>query len=216
MSSARPARRGPRIASERRAEPRARERLTGEVRREQILAAGRELFLERPYEDVSTDDIASRANVSKGLVFFYFGSKRELYVELVREAAEELLAATQTPPDRPPLDRLRAGLDAYLDYVEKNAAAYASLMGGGGVGLDPELARIVERTRATLAQRLLEGFPKELSTPLLAVLARGFVGFVEGATLAWIERRTPPREVLLDTFVTVLMRTALEGAPLKG
>ena len=39
-----------------------------------------EQFLDRDYEDVSVDDVAAKAGVSHGLVFQYFGSKKDLYI----------------------------------------------------------------------------------------------------------------------------------------
>jgi AcrR family transcriptional regulator len=171
-------------------------------RREQLFAAGKSLFLERPYDQVSIDDVAERAGVSKGLVFHYFGSKRELYVELVRRACRELIEATMMPPDRPPLERLRAGLLAYLDYAESNARGYAGLL-TGGLGVDPELARIVDDARGVMAARLCEGLPGG-RTPRAAIVARGFVGFVEAATLEWLSQRNPPRDELADLFISVL------------
>jgi AcrR family transcriptional regulator len=180
---------------------RARERLSTEARREQILEAGRTLFVEHPYDQVSMDDVAARAGVSKGLVFFYFGSKRELYVELVREAARDLLDETEPDRSLPPIERFRAGVEAYLTYVEKNASGYVSLF-KSGVGVDPEIAAIVDGARSALVARVIEGFPGE-HTAALHVLARGFIGFIEAATLAWIEKGGMSRAALVEQFMAL-------------
>ncbi|HTJ82167.1 MAG TPA: TetR/AcrR family transcriptional regulator [Polyangiaceae bacterium] len=186
-----------RVASQKR----QRERLSTEARREQILDAGRELFVANPYDQVSMDDVAAKAGVSKGLVFFYFGSKRELYVELIREAAQDLIDETEPRKDLPPLERLRAGVEAYLSYVEKNAKGYVSLF-KSGVGVDPEIAKIVDDARSLMVTRVLEGLPGEHGA-LADVMTRGFIGFVEAATLAWVERGGIRREELVEQFMMI-------------
>src|SRR5579884_1053591 len=60
------------------------QRLGQDVRRRQILECARRLFSERPYASVSTTEIAREAGVARGLLHHYFGSKRDLYLEVVR------------------------------------------------------------------------------------------------------------------------------------
>ena len=55
-------------------------RLTPEQRREQILAAAHTLFAERPYDEVSVEDIASAAGVTRGLVHHYFGGRKDVFI----------------------------------------------------------------------------------------------------------------------------------------
>ena len=61
-------------------------------RRAQILRAARAIFIERGYLSARVEDIASRAGLSKGALYFYFASKREIFDELV----EEELAVTRS------------------------------------------------------------------------------------------------------------------------
>jgi len=179
-----------------------RERLDTHERREQLLAVAKTLFLEAPYDQVSMDDLAARAGVSKGLVFHYFGSKRELYVELVRRGADDLLNATLTPEDLPPLERLHLGMRAYLRYVEENAEAWVGLF-TSGLGIDPAISDVVDRTRSTLAERILNNMPITV-TPTHVVMARGYIGFVEAATLAWLPERRETHDELVANFIRVL------------
>src|ERR1700732_1109937 len=60
------------------------QRLEHDERRGQILACARRLFSERPYAAVSTTEIAREAGVARGLLNHYFGTKRDLYLEVVR------------------------------------------------------------------------------------------------------------------------------------
>lgn len=47
-----------------------------------ILNAAMEVFSQNEYKHASTDDIAAKAQISKGLLFYYFGNKKELYLYL--------------------------------------------------------------------------------------------------------------------------------------
>src|SRR5579883_2676993 len=155
-----------RRAAAAREEPRTR--LDVEERRKQLVALGIELFAERTYDDVSIDELAQAAGISKGLLYHYFPTKRDFYVATVREAAQQLLDRTATPAQMDPLDRLRAGLDAYIDYVGKHGKPYQALL-RSGIGADEEVARIVDETREAFCARLLEGAPVQERGPLVRV-----------------------------------------------
>lgn len=62
-----------------------------ESRPAELMAAALELFAERGYAATRLDDIASRAGVSKGTLYLYFGNKQELFEALVRENIVTLL-----------------------------------------------------------------------------------------------------------------------------
>src|SRR5687768_6253474 len=96
----------------------ARQRLQIDERRAQLLELGLRLFAERAYDDVSIDDIAEEAGISKGLLYHYFGSKRDFYVATVREAAAQLQLRTEPDMTLPAAERARAGMEGYLGFVE--------------------------------------------------------------------------------------------------
>lgn len=60
-------------------------------KRNVILKRAFELFATKNYQEVSTDKITSDANVAKGLLFHYFGSKKELYLQLVKMVCDYIL-----------------------------------------------------------------------------------------------------------------------------
>src|ERR1700679_3746375 len=94
-----------------------RARLEVDERRAQLVRLGIDLFAARSYDEVSIDELARAAGVSKGLLYHYFPTQRDFYIATVNDAARQLLALTETSPALPPVERLRASLDAYLDYV---------------------------------------------------------------------------------------------------
>ncbi len=174
-------------------------------RRRQLLDLGVQEFSRRAYDAVSIDDVARLAGISKGLLYHYFPTKRRFYIAVVRQGARELLAATNPDPNLPPVDRLRRGLDAYLDYVDAHRVVYAALLGSGG-GHDRVIARIVDQTRTALIERLLSGWPMGLSgvTPLVQLALRGWVGFVEATSVEWVEGRATERAELTALLLSVL------------
>ena len=174
-------------------------------RRAQLIEAGLQLFQEQPYDDVSIEDIAKAVGVSKGLLYHYFGGKRDFYVAVVREAADRLVEAAE--PDRslePPMQAI-AGMSAYLDFVEQRAGVFRALM-QGGLGTDPEVAGVIRETRMVFAHQILEGVGVSPERPVFMTAARTYVGTVEAASLAWLEDPRVTREQLMG-----LMLSALDG-----
>jgi AcrR family transcriptional regulator len=180
------------------ASPRAR--LGVDQRRAQLLELGHELFSTHTYDELSIDDIARAAGISKGLLYHYFPSKRDYYVETVRTAAEDLVRKTETAAGAAPVERLRAGLDAYLAYVERHAKPFATLL-RSGVGVDPEVSAIVEGTRRAFLERMRSEAAN--ASPALRNALRGFIGFVEAAVLDWLDHRDVSRDELLGVLVAM-------------
>lgn len=206
---------------------RRRIRLDNDARKAQLLALGLQAFADRPYDEVSIDDIARAAGISKGLLYHYFPTKRDLYLAGLRATAGELIERTTAAakPDLPPIDRIRAGLDAYFDFMTSHARPVLALM-RGGIGSDPEVATVIEGVRTTFVDRLFsrsEGTPLHAlvasDAPLVVVAVRGWIGFVEAASLEWLARRAPRREVVRDLLVDTLlgtMRAALGPSKTAG
>ncbi|NVB76893.1 MAG: TetR/AcrR family transcriptional regulator [Kofleriaceae bacterium] len=196
--------------------PRRRIRLDNDERRAQLLALARKAFSDRSYDEVSIDDIARELKISKGLLYHYFPTKRDLYVAGLREIAEELVQrCTNIPSDGPPIERVRAGIEAYLDHISQHSRAYVSLM-RGGIGSDPEVAGVVEGVRSRLTDNFLE------QTPFAAMLAkdvrfqtavRGWIGFVEGATIDWCANPRLSREELRELLTSILFSIITAVAP---
>lgn len=181
-----------------------RARLSTDARREQLVALGVEIFSERPFDDVSIDDIAAAAGISKGLLYHYFPSKRDFYVAVVRHSADEMQAITETDPEHPPLERLADGLDRYLEYVATHARGFATVL-RAGIGSDPEVAAIVEGVRAAMAQRILDDVTADDPPPPgVRIAVRGWVGFAEAASLEWLERRELTRDELRELLIRAL------------
>jgi AcrR family transcriptional regulator len=107
----------------------ARRRLSAIDRRAAILDAALEVFSSRGYHAASIDEIAGEAGISKALIYEHFPSKKELHASLLERHVQEIferLAESAAGPD-PGEVRLRAGVDAFLEWVETHPRAFRLL-----------------------------------------------------------------------------------------
>jgi len=181
-------------------------------RREQLLELALELFAERTFEEISIDEIAQTAGISKGLLYHYFPGKRAFYVAAVRHAAEQLLSQTTgkveaaREKDLAQGELLRIGLTAYLDFIEERATTFVFLMRGGMAG-DPEVRAAVDSTRQAFIEVMLEG-SDDGDDPRARTAVKGLIGFIEEASLDWLTHRDFPRDELANLVVRVGLATA--------
>jgi AcrR family transcriptional regulator len=186
-------------------------RLSTEERRAQLLAVGLRQFGARAYGDVSIDDIAAEAGVAKGLLYHYFGGKKELYRASLQVAADAMVEAIASDPALPGPLRVAQGLAAYLAFVDERAAAFAALT-DGGLGQDPEVAEVIERTRARLAEQILVAVGLAPPWPAaFRLVVRAWLGGVEAASRDWLRARDLPRDQLIPLLAPAL-RAGLEAA----
>lgn len=192
-------------------------RLERDERREQILAAARRLFSERHFDGVSTSDIAAEAGVTRGLLHHYFGSKRDLYLEVVRSMMSLPPALF---PDalagRKPEDALPEAVDRWLEMVRRNRATWLATAGAQGFGRDPEVEAILEEGRERTADSVIAilrpGDPTKAPNELRA-LVRAYAAFAEATSLEWLVRRRLTREQAQALLLQSLLRLYNEVLP---
>ncbi|GAB2621047.1 TetR/AcrR family transcriptional regulator [Streptomyces capparidis] len=193
-------------------------RLPVEQRREQLLAAALDLFGRRAPDEVSLEDVAAAAGVSRPLVYRYFpGGKRQLYEAAMRSAADELSGRFVEPATGTPTQRLANVLDRYLAFVDEHDAGYAALLRGGGVTAAGRAGEIVEQVRRDALHRVLDHLAVPEPSPRLVLAVRSWIASVETVSLAWLDQgKQPPapelRTWLVDHFVGLLVVTAAGDA----
>ena len=133
-------------------------------------------------------DVADAARVSKPLLYHYFATKSDLYRATVAWAAEQLRAATRPDPSLPAGQRMRAALHAHLDWIDDHALAYRAVI-QGGISSDSSVHAIVEGSRTEVVDRLAEAFELSNLTAEQQITCRGWVGFLEAASLEWLNGR---------------------------
>ncbi|WP_407840115.1 TetR/AcrR family transcriptional regulator [Streptomyces sp. DSM 116496] len=166
-----------------------------QVRRAELIAIGRKLFADTSYDALSMDDIAKHAGVAKGLIYYYFKSKRGYYLAIVEDSVAELVARAAGESELPNAQRVRTTIDGYLYYAEHNQAAYRTIV-TGGVGSDSEVLAIRDAVREELIATIAEGAYGRREIPPIARLALvGWLAGVEGSTLDWIGPADAPAQV---------------------
>ncbi|HEY2771990.1 MAG TPA: helix-turn-helix domain-containing protein [Solirubrobacteraceae bacterium] len=204
------------------------QRLEHDERRRQILACARRLFSERNYASVSTSEIAAEAGVARGLLHHYFGTKRELYLEVVRSmmrtpsnpVPRRLNDAPRRKDDIEP--EIADSVDRWLTMLERNRGTWLAAIGGRGLGHDPEVEAILDEAREHAADRLIESlqtYDPAQAPPALRASVRAYGGFAEAASLEWLQRgrltREQTQELLVQGFLTIVRDVvpAVEAIP---
>ncbi|MCZ4276049.1 TetR/AcrR family transcriptional regulator [Rhodococcus sp. BGS-1C] len=191
-----------------------RTRMSPEERRAQLIALGTQMLADRPLEQVSVEDIADQAGVSRGLLFHYFSSKQDFHLAIVREASRTMLDRTAPESDLDPFDILHASIANYVDYVTENRDTFISLLRGSASG-DPDMREVFEQTRTTMADRTVSDLHKlGIETNATTELAvRGWIAFVEEATISWLRDPRVSRDELIELNVNALPAVTLARPP---
>jgi AcrR family transcriptional regulator len=184
-------------------------RLDNDERRAQLLAMGRAAFTTHSYDEVSIDDLAKKAKISKGLFYYYFPTKRDLYIAGLAETAQELVDKLSHVPklaELSPRERAIVGVDAYLQHVSAQSSGFVALM-RGGIGSDPEVAQVLENVRVSILDEFMRGAPISAflkTRPLSRIAIRSWIGMVEAASIEWLSQPEIPREAVRDLLVDML------------
>jgi AcrR family transcriptional regulator len=190
-----------------------RVRLAPEARRAQLIELGVEMLATRTLDELSVEDIAQQAGISRGLLFHYFSSKQEFHVEVARAAARELIDRTAPDTSLAPVEALRASLKAFIDYVEENPDNYTSLVRGAASG-DAEMRAIFDDTRAVLAGRVIDVVARLglQMGPRAELAVHGWVAFAEECTIRWMGSRTVQRQALEEMLTKALPAVVLAAS----
>ncbi|MBQ0983965.1 TetR/AcrR family transcriptional regulator [Streptomyces sp. F63] len=197
-------------------------RLTVEQRRRQLLDAALALFAERAPEDVSLDDVAHAAEVSRPLVYRYFpGGKPQLYEAALRSAADRMELCFAEPQTGPMTHRLARALDRYLAFVDEYDAGFSALLQGGSVAETSRTSAIVDEVRRAAAEQILVHLGVSRPGLRLRTAVRAWIAAVEATSLIWLdEEKQPPvgelRDSLLDHFLALLAATAAHDPQTAG
>lgn len=182
-------------------------------RREQILGCAQRLFAERGFDAVSSAEVAREAGVSRALVNHYFGSRREMYLEVVRRMMDvPPVPVPEYVPGASVEDRVAQSVDGWLELLERNAATWIAATGIAATVGDAELEAIVDEARGRAVDHIIAvcGLgPVVREHPEVRGVLRGFSGMAEATTREWLQHRRLTRKqvhVLLERALLVLIR----------
>jgi AcrR family transcriptional regulator len=192
-------------------------RLEADERREQILDAAVQLFGERPYSAVSTSELAASAGVTRGLLHHYFGTKRDLYVEVVRRLVIRPEIDAAVLPEHDSLERrVSASVDWFLDtVVGTHGKTFVAIMGAEGVGDDPEIEAILAEADDIAARKVLDtlAIPSRGRDATHRAAIRAYGGLVKAAVREWVREETLTRDEVHRLLSTTLLSIVADVLP---
>jgi AcrR family transcriptional regulator len=191
------------------AKERAFQRLGVEERRRQLLALGTELFAQHSYDELSMRRIAHAAGISHPLLYRYFPTKQSYFRATLEQAAEVLRARTTPDPSLPPGEQLTRSLEGFLELVDENALAYRNLLESAASA--PEVRQLIGEIRSTTAERILNGLFPNGAPPKGRAVVKGWLWYMDGVLLDWIDQRDLEREEIRDLLLGSLF-AALSAA----
>ena len=188
-------------------------RLSSDERREHLLHVGVELVGRHGTADVSIEEIARAAGVSKGLLYHYFPTKTDFFVAVLARSQAEMDQTEVRDPDLTALEQFDRNLDGFLDFVDAHAEGYLAVVNARG--REPRVQELVEERRRRRVDELvalaavLEGVPRDAArTPLLVAAIEGWIGFTEGVIVRWLRDRELSKDdvhgLLREVFLQVL------------
>ena len=168
-------------------------RLPRSERRAQLMTAALEVFVSAGYHAAAMDDIADRAGVSKPVLYQHFPGKLELYLAILEDAADHVIAlATQalesTTENR---HRVAATIAAFYDYVASEQGAFR-LVFESDLTNEPavryQVERVVNESAALIADVISDdtGLDAESAT----LLAVSLVGMAQVSARYWLHSVT--------------------------
>jgi AcrR family transcriptional regulator len=186
-----------------------RTRLAVDTRRAQLLRTGVELLRSRTPDELSVDDVARSAGISRGLLYHYFEDKDAFVLAVLQQASDELRQALRGDRQLGGRERIDAAIDAFIGFAEAHAAGFRAVLTGAVT--NRKVAALIERTR----ERDLDAFVADVAATsadpkaarrsnVLRTALHAHMHFMEGAVVRWLTRREITREQLHELILRAL------------
>jgi AcrR family transcriptional regulator len=185
----------------------------GKERRDQLMAFAVARFAEQGYHTTSVSEIVAGLGVGKGVFYWYFDSKEQLFLEILRDAQTDLRRRQQQAiaDEEDPIRRIELGLRASLAWSEAHrdhnkliqfAATEATFGSALRRGQDIAVADVVKHVKEAIAQgRIRDADPD--------VLAHAMVGVAGHLTRTFIYERGEPADAVADATVAFCLQGLL-------
>ncbi|MFE7934241.1 TetR/AcrR family transcriptional regulator [Streptomyces sp. NPDC057456] len=210
-----------------------RRRMGVEERRQQLIGVALELFAQRSPDEVSIDEIAAAAGISRPLVYHYFPGKLSLYEAALKRASEDLAGRFAEPHEGPLGSRLLRVMRRYFDFVDAHGPGFSALMRGGPAVGSSTTNALIDSVRQNAYAQILSHLGIADAPPRLELIVRSWVSLAESTALIWLDGRRIPREELEvqlvqdfaaltavgaahDDELRALLRPVLGGEPADG
>jgi AcrR family transcriptional regulator len=194
-----------------------KKKMSAPQRRAQLITVGRAVFAEKGFEATSVEEIASRAGVSKPIVYQHFGGKQGLYAVVVdREMTHVVSVITQAIATGEPRERVEQAALAFLHYVEGHPDGFSVLshdapVASGRGCMSSLINDLAERVEELVAAMFTDaGYDPSLAP----IYANALVGMVSFVGQWWTDNRDLPVETVAS-HLSALAWVGLRNLPAK-
>jgi AcrR family transcriptional regulator len=204
-----------------------------EERRQQLIGVALELFARRSPDEVSIDEIAAAAGISRPLVYHYFPGKLSLYEAALQRAAQDLASRFEEPHEGSLGGRLLRVMRRFFDFVDEHGPGFSALMRGGPAVGSSATNALIDSVRQVAYEQILSHLRVTDPPARLELLIRSWISLVESTALIWLDGRRIPRAELetqlvhsfaalaavsaaYDDEMTALLRHMLRDEPNDG
>ncbi|SDD50935.1 TetR/AcrR family transcriptional regulator [Actinokineospora iranica] len=174
-----------------------RVRRTAQDRRKQLIGIGLRMLTARPIHQITVDEVAAEAGISRSLLFHYFPTKQDYYIEVVRAAARRLLRAADTDTDG-----VRGIVTGYVEFIQRRHTQYVSLF--RAAGQDDWVRRVHDETQNAITERVLSALGQPGGSEPVELAIRAWLAFTEELTIEWTGRGRTDQETLIRLLLSTL------------
>jgi AcrR family transcriptional regulator len=164
-----------------------------EERRQQLIGVALDLFSHRSPDEVSIDEIAAAAGISRPLVYHYFPGKLSLYEAALQRASDDLAGRFAVPEEGSLGGRLLRVMGRFFDFVDDHGPGFAALMRGGPAVGSSTTNALVDGVRQAAYLQILSHMKVEQPPARLELMIRSWISLVESTALIWLDGRRIPR-----------------------
>jgi AcrR family transcriptional regulator len=186
-----------------------RRRLPPDDRRQALINAALKLFNTYPYDEVSVDDIAAEAGMSRPLVYHYYGGKAGVFIGALQQTGDDVVAAVAKAGMDDPDNWLTAGLGAFFDHIQANPIGLTALRHASLTSR--ENRQVLDEIGDRVLRLILASLDPPGDSPVLQSVLRGWIAMVETMARGWLRRGEPTREEL-EVLLPELLRAVLGAA----
>jgi AcrR family transcriptional regulator len=174
-----------------------RRRLSADDRRRQLVAIGLSRIIDTPIQDLSLDQVAAEAGISRGLLFHYFPTKTDFYLACIAAAGRRILRNTAPDESAAGPVQVRSMVVAMIEQIDRRRSFYLTLVHGSGVA-DPRVSEVYDSVRSVSTDRVMVALGL---APAARPVVHAWWAYVEDRALSWSAHPTEARTESLDELV---------------
>ena len=158
-----------------------RVRLSRDDRRRQLVGIGLSKLVVTPIQDLSIDEVAAEAGISRSLLFHYFPTKRDFYLACIEAAGRRILRNTAPDPDLPGDEQVAMMVRLFVEQIDRRRYFYLSLLHGTGAA-DVPLVEVYDAIWDQATDRVLGALGLD---PGARAVVHAWWAYVEDLVLTW-------------------------------